>query len=180
MPILIAATLTPFDGAGGLDLDRLQAHVRWMCARGVGGFGPTGTTGEFLYLSNDERAAVHRAVIDAAGDRPVVPCVWDGSPGGTVGLARAAERAGATAVFLPPPLYQPVCADAIRRWYGQVVDAVGIPVWAYHHPRTHNPLDEDLLDDLFRRGLLRGNLNFGSSRTRTEDESGTKDKSNTT
>jgi len=150
---LIVANLTPFTPGGALDEVTLAAHARWLVEAGVDALAPAGTTGEFLYLSTAERRAAHRVVLsaalDAAADARVIPCVWDALPGRAAELARAAEAEGAAAVFLPPPLYHAVSEDDVLRWYAAVRDAVDIPVWAYHHPRTHNPLTPALLGRLF-------------------------------
>lgn len=149
---LWCATLTPFRD-GKVDLSRAREHVAWLRARGVDAFGPTGTTGEFLYLRPHERAELHRATIEAADGAPVMPCVFDPDPGIMVDLARRAEDRGAWGVFTPPPVYQPVHADDVVAWYARLVEAVRIPVYAYHHPRVHNPLDYPLLERLFDAGV---------------------------
>ena len=154
---LLVANITPFTPGGQVDLAALTEHTRWMASAGVDGFAPAGTTGGFLYLSHDEKRAVHRTVISAADGRRVCPCVWAERPAAVVELARAADAEGAWAVFLPPPLYHVVQPDVIRRWYAMVRAAVDIPVLAYHHPRTLNPLGDDLvaslLDELGLDGL---------------------------
>jgi len=145
---LFVATFTPFDDRGALDVAGVRRHVRWLAAGGVDGFAPTGTNGEFLYLSADERRAVHAATLEAAGGLPVIPCVWDPRPETMAALARHAAGAGARAVFAPPPLYHPVPEEALLRWYAGLRAAVSIPVFAYHHPRTHNPLTPALVERL--------------------------------
>ncbi len=151
-PTLWCATLTPFS-EGRPDLAKVAAHVQYLRACGVDAFGPTGTTGEFLYLRPHEKAEIHRATIEAADGALVMPCVFDPDPGIACDLARRAEDRGAYGVFLPPPIYQPVHADDICAWYARIVDAVRIPVYAYHHPRTHNPIDYPLLERLFDLGV---------------------------
>jgi 4-hydroxy-tetrahydrodipicolinate synthase len=149
---LLAANLSPFR-AGRLDLDALAAHTAWMAEQGVDGFAPTGTTGEFLYLSVAEKRAIHATVLRAAPGRPVLPCVFDPDPAAMADLARAAVDGGAAGVFLPPPLYLPVGEDAILAWYAVVRRAVDAPVLAYHHPRVGNPLSPALYDRLRAAGI---------------------------
>lgn len=150
--MLWCATLTPFR-SGKVDLDAVGRHARWLLARGVDALGPTGTTGEFLYLRPHEKAEIHRATIEAADGAPVMPCVFDPDIGIMVDLARRAQDRGAWGVFAPPPVYQPVHADDVVAWYGRLVEAVRIPVYCYHHPRVHNPLDYPLLERLFDLGV---------------------------
>jgi len=154
---LWCATLTPFRedrvSHPGVDLDRVRSHVQGLRKEGVDAFAPTGTTGEFLYLRPAEKALIHRATLEAAAGAPVMPCVFDPDPGIMVDLARRAQDLGAFGVFTPPPVYQPVGADDILDWYERLVRALTIPVYAYHHPRTHNPIDFPLLERLFEAGV---------------------------
>ena len=154
---LWCATLTPFrqggSGPATVDLDHVRAHARWLLDRGVDALAPTGTTGEFLYLRPHERAEIHRATLEAADGAPVMPCVFDPDPGIMTDLARRAQDRGAWGVFSPPPIYQPVHADDIVAWYRRLVQSVQIPVYAYHHPRTHNPIDFPLLERLIEMGI---------------------------
>ena len=152
---LIIANVTPFTN-NRVDLDCVAAHTRWMVEAGVDGFAPTGTTGGFLYLDLAEKRALHQVVIAAAGDRKVIPCVWDARPDKAVWLAQSAEGEGAWGVFLPPPLYHVVPESVIRRWYDRIRQAVSVPVLAYHHPRTHNPLSLSLLSSLIDEQGLSG------------------------
>src|SRR4051794_25300868 len=115
------ATLTPLDGNDRLDEGVLFAHVQWLVAEGVQGVCPAGTTGEFLYLSEEEKKRVTEVTVRAAGGRvPVIAGVWALREAETLALSRAAQEAGADAVFLPPPIYYPANDDAIFAHYAAV------------------------------------------------------------
>lgn len=149
LPLLFyVASVTPFDARGRVDLARLRAHVLWLSAQGVDGFVPTGTTGEFLYLTDREREAIHRTVLDTARGRPVYPCTWDPSPATTQYLTDAAKEQGASGVLLPPPLYYELPDDLIEAWYRRMRDACRLPILAYHNP-THIP--SAISTDLYAR-----------------------------
>jgi len=154
---LWCATLTPFapppTGNATVDLDAVRRHARYLLDRGVTGLAPTGTTGEFLYLRPHERAEIHRVTLEEADGAPVMPCVFDPDPGIMVDLARRAQDRGATGVFTPPPIYQTVHAGDILAWYERLLAVLSIPVYAYHHPNTHNPIDFPLLERLVDSGV---------------------------
>lgn len=133
--LFFVATVTPFDSRGRVDLARLRAHVLWLIAQGVDGFVPTGTTGEFLYLTDREREAIHRTVLDTARGRPVYPCTWDPSPTTTKFLTEAAREQGASGVLIPPPLYYPLPDTLTESWYRSMRDACDLPLLAYHNPK---------------------------------------------
>ena len=152
----LVALLTPFDARGRVDLARLRAHTLWLAAQGIDGFVPTGTTGEFLYLSDREREAIHRTVLDAARGRTVYPCTWDPSPATTIYLTEAARDQGATGVLLPPPVYYEVDDRTVRAWYGSVTGK-GLPVLAYHNPRyLRTPIRPGVYAELRKAGVIAG------------------------
>jgi dihydrodipicolinate synthase/N-acetylneuraminate lyase len=160
------ALLTPFDTRGRVDLARLRAHVLWLAAQGVDGFIPTSTTGEFLYLTDREREAIHRTVLDAARGRTVYPCTWDASQTTASFLTEAARDQGATGVILPPPVYYDVDDRVVKAWYNAISDK-GLPIIAYHHPRyLRTPISPALYEELRRTGLVAGLLDCSEDRHR--------------
>ena len=152
------ATLTPFDGADRLDEAVLRAHVEWLVENGVQGLCPAGTTGEFLYLSADEkRRIVAETVRAAAGRVPVIAGVWALREAEMMILAKAAEDAGAQGVFLPPPIYYPANDDAIFAHYAAVHAATSLPVFAYNIPQyAANEVSLACLDRMFTAGVIAG------------------------
>jgi len=150
----VVALLTPFDGRGRVDLARLRAHALWLQTQGAEGFVATGWCGEFLYLSDREREAIHRTVLESAMGKPVYPCTWDPSPSTSTFLTEAAMQQGAKAVLMPPPLLHPLDDDAIMRWYEAV--ARSAPVLALHHPGAGTELRLPLVARLLEAGLIEG------------------------
>jgi len=155
--MFFVATLTPFDSRGRVDLPRLRAHVLWLSTQGVDGFVPTASVGEYLYLSDRERQAVHRTVLDTARGRPVYPCTWDPSPATTKYLTDAALEQGASGVLMPPPLYYDIDDSLMESWYRSVKEATELPVIAYHDPRhIRCSLSLDLYAKLRKEEVLAG------------------------
>jgi 4-hydroxy-tetrahydrodipicolinate synthase len=66
--------ITPFDAdPGALDLRALAEFTDWQMREGIHGLIPLGSTGEFLSLTEAEREAVARCVIETvAGRVPVL------------------------------------------------------------------------------------------------------------
>lgn len=153
----LVANVTPFDARANLDTGRLRAHIEWLVESGVHGFVPSGSNGELLYLSAEERAEVHRVVLDAAPGSTVIPCVWDPSPATVHRLVAAAANHGARSVLVPPPLYYPVEDEVLAGWFRDVAAASPVPVLAYHNP-TYFPTDisEAMYLRLRNDGVLTG------------------------
>lgn len=152
------ATLTPFDSADHLDEGVARAHTQWLTANGVQGLCPAGTTGEFLYLSDEEKRRLVAVTVEAATGRvPVIAGVWDLRVDRIQGLAKAAENVGADAVFLPPPIYYPAGDGVILSYYEAVRKSVSIPVFAYNIPQyAANAISIECVDKLLRAGVIAG------------------------
>jgi N-acetylneuraminate lyase len=113
---LVAATHTPFDSAGGLELAVVETQAEHLVRAGVIGVFIGGTTGEFASLTVDERlalAARWAAVVKGTALRLVVHvganCLADARA-----LAKRAEQVGAVAVAAVAPSYsKPRSLDAL-------------------------------------------------------------------
>jgi len=155
---LLVSLVTPHDAQGRIDLPRLRAHVLWLAAQGIDGFVATLTAGELPYLTDREKEAVHRTVLDAAGGRAVYACTWDPSPATATWLTRNALDGGAAGVVLPPPLYVDLDDDAIEDWFVSMAPEAGGLV-AYHHPAyVRATVSAALMDRLQARRVLSGVL----------------------
>ncbi len=155
---ILASLLTPFDKAGRVDLARLRAHVLWLAAQGVDGFVPTAVDGEFLYLADREREAVHRTVLDTARGRQVWPCVWDPNPATVTYLVDSARDHGAAGVVFSPPVAYRVDDRVIRSTFESLATK-GIAVRAYHDPAAFgSPVSERLFASMRADKLVTGML----------------------
>jgi dihydrodipicolinate synthase/N-acetylneuraminate lyase len=152
------ATLTPFDSAGRLDTGVARAHAQWLVENGVAGLSPAGTTGEFLYLSQQERQALVAAVAEAVHGRATVMAgIWALTAHEAAENAHAAEQAGATAAFLQTPIYYPASDDAIYAWYAEIGAATRLPLYAYNIPQyAANQISPACLERLLNDGIVAG------------------------
>jgi 4-hydroxy-tetrahydrodipicolinate synthase len=155
---IIAATLTPYRPDGSLNLEMVARHVDFLAEGGVPAVAPAGTTGEFLYLTEEERAALVRAAVDAAAGRlKVIAGIWALDAEGVGRLARAAEAVGADAVFLTTPIYYPATDEAVVRWYQSARRHTALPLFAYHIPQyAVNGIGIEVLRRLMDDGTLQG------------------------
>ena len=62
---VITAMVTPFDDGGALDLPAAVELARWLASHGSDGLVLSGSTGESSVLTDDEKAALWRAVAEA-------------------------------------------------------------------------------------------------------------------
>jgi 5-dehydro-4-deoxyglucarate dehydratase len=138
--------ITPFDAEFGLDLGAYEDHIGWLASFGPSIFFAAGVNGEFFSLGLDEVTAVVRAAKSAAGSIPVVAgCGYGTSI--AIGMARAAEAAGADGILLLPPYLVAASQEGLARHVKAVCDAVGIGVVVYN--RDNCVLTAETLTKLF-------------------------------
>ncbi len=74
---LIAATFTPMNSDGSLDLSRVESVVEQVLTSGVSGLYVAGSTGEGPSLTTGERQATAKAFVTAARDDYPSSCKSD-------------------------------------------------------------------------------------------------------
>lgn len=133
---LLNALATPFV-AGSEDIDEpaLRSLVEYSITSGLHGLVPCGSTGEFAAMTEAERRRVAEITIDQASGRvPVVPHTGAMTTQEAIRLSRHAESAGAAAVMVVGPYYEPLTADEMLRYYRAVADSISIDVMVYNLP----------------------------------------------
>jgi 4-hydroxy-tetrahydrodipicolinate synthase len=153
-----ASTITPFDGAGGLKLDQLKAHIDWIIRDGAHAISPLGSSGEFPALEVADRKRVLESAVDAnAGRLPVLAGTHHYSTRLTIELSRHAEKAGADALLIVPPYYMAPTPNQVMDHYRRIADAVSIPIVVYHNiPLTAVDLRTEHLLRLFDEKAIAG------------------------
>ena len=147
MPLtgLIAATYTPMQQDGELDLPQVPAVVERLLAEQVDGFYVCGSTGEGMSLSTAERHAVTEAYVAAtAGRVPVIVQVGHNSLAEARGLAAHAQKVGADVVSAACPSYFKIgTVEMLVDCMAELASAApDLPFYYYHIPAlTSTPLD---------------------------------------
>jgi len=124
---------TPFHEDDSVDLESVDRIVRFQSAAGVDAVTILGQLDQSTRLTTDERAAVIRTAIAAAGNVPVVV----GASFGTDSPAYAAQQAidlGAAAVAIAPPPIERASPDAAVDHFERVTGSVGAPIVLMDHP----------------------------------------------
>lgn len=154
---IYVATLTPFI-EGKLNLAAVRHHVEFLIEADVAGICPAGTTGEFLYLSAEEKKNLFDAVIEACGNRAkVFCCTWDSNADSMAELCKFVSDKGADAIFLPPPIYYSFTDDEIVEFYEFARQKSGVPVYCYNIPKyTNNEISMDALATMVERKTITG------------------------
>jgi len=147
---LLTAMLTPFDEAGAVDHGRVWELARHLVDTGTEGIVVAGTTGESPTLSDDEKVALFRAVVDAVGDRAtVVATAGTCDTAHSVEMTRRAEETGCDAVMAVTPYYSRPPQAGLIGHFTAIAEASALPVLLYNIPsRTGRLIEVDTLAEL--------------------------------
>lgn len=128
--------VSPIDDDGGVRTGVLGDLVEHLIGRGVHGFAPLGSTGEYAYLTNAQRLSVVKTVIAATGGRvPVVAGVAAVATADAVAQTEAMVEAGTDGILAVMDSYFPVSDDGIVAYFTAIADAArGRPVVIYTNP----------------------------------------------
>ena len=69
---IFVPNIVPYDSQGRIDEDELRRIIVWLGEKGVTGYYPNGSMGEFIRLSYEERRRVLKIVVEVAGGRPIL------------------------------------------------------------------------------------------------------------
>jgi len=128
--------VSPIDKAGCIKSDVLGRLVDDLIGAGVHGLTPLGSTGEFAYLSNAQRAEVVRATIEvAAGRVPVIAGVAATATADAAAQARVYRQLGADGILAILESYFPLAEPQVETYFRAIADAVDVPVVLYTNPQ---------------------------------------------
>ena len=132
---ILTAMVTPFDTDLAVDHGKLAELAEHLIANGSDGLVVAGTTGESPTLSDDEKTAMFRTVVEAVGDRvPVVAGTGSNDTRHSIELTRAAEACGVDAVLAVVPYYNKPPERGLLAHFHAVAAATSLPLVVYNIP----------------------------------------------
>src|SRR5882757_6651648 len=141
--------VSPIDADGQIRAEVLGRLCDDLVTSGVHGLTPLGSTGEFAYLNNSQRAAVVQTTIEAARGRvPVIAGVVSTSTADAVAQARAYQKLGVDGILAILEAYFPLADAQVESYFRAIADAVDIPVVIYTNPQFQR---SDLTLDVIER-----------------------------
>jgi 4-hydroxy-tetrahydrodipicolinate synthase len=143
--------VSPVDESSGRVKERvLRDLVDHVIDRGVHGLSPLGSTGEFAYLTFEQRREIVRIVMDAAAGRvPVVPGVAAYSTSDARRQADSYVELGVDGLVLILQTMFPVSRSGIEGYFRTLAEAVPCPVVLYTNPGLlGGDVTPDMIDTL--------------------------------
>jgi len=135
---IFAPITTPFAPDGTLALDRLRENVQKYNQTKLAGYVVVGSTGESVYLREEEKLRVWETVRDtAAADKFLIAGTGVESTAETIALCEHAARLGYRVALVKTPHYfKPQMTEAaLERYFRAVADASKVPILIYSVPQ---------------------------------------------
>lgn len=134
---IITAMITPFDDNENINEKATRMLVNRLIDKGVNGLFILGTNGEFHVISDEEKLAFAKIVIEEARHR--VP-VYVGTGGNrtkdVIELSKKMEALGADALSVITPYFAVPTEQELVEHYKAVAAAVQIPIILYNIPKN--------------------------------------------
>lgn len=133
-----AVICTPFNQDDKIDEAVLRNHLRYLVDDGaVHGIIPTGSTGEFAAMSDqDLQQVVDITVNEVNGKIPVVAGAAAVSTRDTIERCQYAQKAGADGVMVVAPYYCHPNEREIYEHYKALAESIDLPIMIYNNPGT--------------------------------------------
>src|SRR5690606_6126359 len=133
---LIAATFTPFDYAGNLNLKQIDHYANYLISKGINGIFVCGTSCEGLLMSVDERKKLLEAWMPFQDKVKIIAHVATANYVESSALARHAESVGVDAIACMGPCYLPPKNPEELVGFNRIIalSAPDTPYYYYHMP----------------------------------------------
>ena len=128
--------VSPVDGEGRVKEAVLARLVDDLIAAGVHGLTPLGSTGEFAYLSREQRHRIVAVTVEAARGRvPVVAGVAATTIADGVAQVKAYEALGVDGILGILEAYFPINEDGVVAYFTALAEAAPLPLVLYTNPQ---------------------------------------------
>lgn len=126
-----------YDDNGDVDEQRTKALAHHLLTAGVQGLYITGSSGECVFLSVEERRKIMRWVMEAIGGKmTVIAHVGAASTRDSAGLAAWAKTCGVDAIASIPPFYFALPEKAVKAHWQAMIEASDLPFIIYNIPHA--------------------------------------------
>jgi 4-hydroxy-tetrahydrodipicolinate synthase len=143
------ALVTPFErGSEAVDEEAYRHLIRHALPN-VDGIVTSGTTGEFPYLTGEERRRLVEIGLEEANGKPVIAGCGASSTQEALALARDAREAGASAALIVTPFFLHPSDKGVYQHFYDIATGVDLPIILYNIPQVMDRyLPRTVVEDL--------------------------------
>lgn len=130
-PVLI----TPMTEDEKVDFEGLKSNIEHFISQGAAGIAVTGSTGEFVSLTKEERYKIVEVAVEQVNGRiPVIAGTAAETTADAIEYTQHAEKAGADASLLINSYYAHPKENEIYAHFKAVAESVEFPIMIYNNP----------------------------------------------
>jgi 4-hydroxy-tetrahydrodipicolinate synthase len=137
---VVIVQLTPFKEDGFVDYEALKQNTSFLVEKKDYGpmvLVPTGSTGEFYAMNDEERKKVVKTVVDVAGGKiPVIAGTGQAGTMPTIEFSKYAKDVGVDGVMIILPYYHVAEEEGMYLHYKEIAEKVDIEIMLYNNPDT--------------------------------------------
>ncbi|MFP7696219.1 dihydrodipicolinate synthase family protein [Trueperella sp. LYQ143] len=143
---IIPYLVSPLTAENEVNETVLRQLVSYLIECGVHGLSPLGSTGEVMYLTQEQRERIVAITVDeAAGRVPVIPGIAAFSCHDAATQAQRMAALGANGLVAIQQHYFPVSASGIEQFFTAIATATDLPVVLYTNPRLNGGIPIDVV-----------------------------------
>ena len=164
---IIPAFYACYDDKGAVSAERSSRLAEYYHSIGIRGLYVTGSSGECVFQSAEERKRTLEAVMEAVGGRmTIIAHVAAPATKDSIALAQHAERLGVDAIAMVPGFFYGLNVDMVRKYWCDVLDATdSVPMFIYNIPPLTNGFNTptSLFEEMLATGRVAGVKNSSGS-----------------
>ena len=149
-----------YDNDGNISRERSATLAEFYHSVGIPGLYVTGSSGECVFHTVEERKAALEAVMEAVGGKmTVIAHIAAPATRDSIELARHAEKLGVDAIAMVPGFYYGLNERVVKKYWCDVLDATdAVPMFIYNIPGTTNGfnLPTPLFETMLATGRVAG------------------------
>lgn len=145
---IFVPNIVPYLSDGSINEEELRRIIRWLGEKGVTGFYPNGSMGEFIRLSYEERRRVVKIVAAEAGGRPVLAGAAEPNVDLVLDMCRHCADLGCRAVSITGPYYYKLTQESIEAYFRELAAKSPIDIVIYNIPAFANEISVPVLKRL--------------------------------
>lgn len=129
------AMVTPFDNKENIDFAKTTELINYLIDNGSDSLVIAGTTGESPTLTNEEKLALFRHVVEVVDGRvPVIAGTGSNNTRASIEMTKKAEEIGVNAVMLVAPYYNKPSQEGLYLHFKTIAESTKLPVMLYNVP----------------------------------------------
>ncbi len=129
--------ITPMTQDQKFDEKGFRSNIDWQISKGIAGLCVTGSTGEFVCLSTEERDLISKIAVEHVNGRvPVIVGTAAATTAEVIRHTKYAESIGADAAMIINPYYSLPTQKEVIEFFRMVGESVDIPIMAYNNPAS--------------------------------------------